>query len=89
MINRNEALTITEADILLADERKDCIDAVVKRVNQIYDELESRSCETCKFNIAQDNYMIFCDSKMHQDGSKMMWHSFTKDFCCNKWEPKQ
>ena len=25
---------------------------------------------------------------MCQDGSKMMWHSFTKDFSCKYWEAK-
>ena len=53
------------------------------------EDLENRRCENCKHNKKQDNFMIFCDKEMCQDGSKMMWHSFTKDFCCNKWEKEQ
>ena len=52
------------------------------------EELENRSCSNCKYNKEQDNFMIFCDCVMCEDGSKMMWHSFTKHFCCNKWENK-
>lgn len=57
----------------------------------LYDTIEryeNRSCSNCKYNKAQDGFMIFCDCIMCKDGSKMMWHSFTKDFCCNKWESK-
>lgn len=50
--------------------------------------LESRKCENCKYNKEQDDFMIFCDKEMCQDNSKMMWHSFTKDFCCKYWESK-
>lgn len=50
---------------------------------------ESRSCEGCKYNKEIDGFMVFCDKEMCQDGSKMMWHSFTKDFCCKYWEAKQ
>ena len=62
------------------------------RLNKAIKELEdlkNRSCDTCKYNKEQDNFMIFCDKTMCQDGSKMMWHSFTKDFNCKYWEPKQ
>ena len=52
------------------------------------EELENRSCSNCKYNKEQDNFMIFCDRVMCEDGSKMMWHSFTKHFCCNRWENK-
>ena len=52
------------------------------------EELQSRTCENCKYNKEQDSFMIFCDKEMCQDGSRMMWHSFIKDFCCNKWEVK-
>ena len=48
--------------------------------------LQNRSCENCKYNKEQDSYMIFCDKVMCQDGYKMMWHSFTKDFSCKFWE---
>lgn len=57
-------------------------------IDVIYDDFESMCCENCKYNKEQDGFMIFCDKEMCQDGSKMMWHSFTKDFCCNKWESK-
>ena len=49
-------------------------------------DLQNRTCENCKYNKEQDNFMIFCDKTMCQDGSKMMWHSFTKDFSCKFWE---
>ena len=57
--------------------------------NKIFASLQNRSCANCKYNKEQDNFMIFCDKTMCQDGSKMMWHSFTKDFNCKYWEPKQ
>ena len=50
------------------------------------EELENRRCENCKHNKEQDNFMIFCDAVACKDGSRIMWHSYTKDFCCNKWE---
>ena len=62
------------------------------RFDQAIEELEAlqnRSCDNCKHNKEQDNFMIFCDAVACQDGSRMMWHSFTKDFCCNKWEAKK
>ena len=56
------------------------------------EDLQNRSCENCKYNKEQDNFMIFCDKEMSRDlcqnNSKMMWHSFTKDFCCKYWESK-
>ena len=52
------------------------------------ESLQNRKCENCKYNKEQDNFMIFCDKAMCQDGSKMMWHSFTKDFSCKYWELK-
>lgn len=52
-------------------------------------DLQNRSCENCKYNKKQDNFMIFCDKEMCQDGSKMMWHSFTKDFSCKFWERRR
>lgn len=59
-----------------------CADSILK-------DLQSRSCENCKYNKKQDNFMIFCDKEMCQDGSKMMWHSFTKDFSCKFWESRR
>ena len=62
-----------------------------KKLDEAIKELEAlqnRSCDNCKYNKEQDGFMIFCDKEMCQDGSKMMWHSFTKDFSCNKWEVK-
>ena len=62
------------------------------------ESLQNRKCENCKYNKEQDivflvkpqhNFMIFCDKEMCLDGSKMMWHSFTKEFSCKFWEPKQ
>ena len=50
------------------------------------EDLENRRCENCKHNKEQDNFMIFCDAVACKDGSRIMWHSYTKDFCCNKWE---
>ena len=64
------------------------VNDAIDTINQVYDGLESRNCGNCKYNKKEDGFMIFCDSVMCQDGSKMMWHSFTKDFCCNKWESK-
>ena len=62
---------------------KECVDTI-KEV----EELQNRKCENCKYNKEQDNFMIFCDKTMCQDGSKMMWHSFTKDFSCKYWESR-
>lgn len=58
-----------------------CIDSILK-------DLQNRSCENCKYNKKQNDFMIFCDKAMWQDGSRMMWHSFTKDFSCKYWESK-
>ena len=52
------------------------------------EDLQNRSCNNCKYNKEQDGFMIYCEKEMCQDNSKMMWHSFTKDFCCKYWEPK-
>ena len=60
-------------------------DDIFKAIDELQDLL-NRSCENCKYNKEQDNFMIFCDKVMCQDGSKMMWHSFTKDFSCKFWE---
>ena len=60
-----------------------------RKLNKAIKELEdlkNRSCDTCKYNKEQDNFMIFCDKEMGQDGYKMMWHGFTKDFSCKYWE---
>ena len=72
------------------DKRKKILEILEqnKIIDDIYDYFESRNCGNCKYNKKEDGFMIFCDSVMCQDGSKMMWHSFTKDFCCNKWESK-
>lgn len=64
--------------------RKEQIKEAIKELQ----ELENRSCSNCKYNKEQDNFMIFCDCVMCEDGSKMMWHSFTKHFGCKKWENK-
>lgn len=52
------------------------------------EDLKNRSCKNCKYNKEQDDFMIFCDKEICQNNSKMMWHSFTKDFCCKYWESK-
>ena len=62
---------------------KECVDTIKELEN-----LQNRNCENCKYNKEQDNFMIFCDKTMCQDGSKMMWHSFTKEFSCKFWETK-
>ncbi len=61
---------------------------VAEMLYETIERYENRSCESCKFNKEQDNFMIFCDAVVCKDGSKMMWHSFTERFCCNKWESK-
>lgn len=60
------------------------IDEAIKEL----EDLQNRGCENCKYNKEQDDFMIFCDKNLCIDGSKMMWHTFTKDFCCNHWESK-
>lgn len=57
-------------------------------IEEIYDYFENRTCENCIHNKEQDGFMIFCDAVACEDGSKIMWHSYTKDFGCNKFEPK-
>ena len=61
---------------------------VAEMLYDTIEKYENRSCENCKYNKKQDNFMIFCDKEMCQDGSKMMWHSFAKDFYCKYWEQK-
>lgn len=61
------------------------------KINKAIKELKDihrRGCKNCKYCKEQDDFMIFCDKKLYKNGAKMMWHSFTKDFCCNKWESK-
>ena len=65
--------------------------SITRQYDKAIKELEDfkdRSCENCKYNKEQDNGMIFCDKVTCLDGSKMMWHSFTKDFSCKNWESK-
>lgn len=71
-------------DTMIFEESQE--DSINSIIDNIFDDFESRSCENCKYNKEQDDFMIFCDKEMCQDNSKMMWHGFTKDFCCNKWE---
>lgn len=71
-------------DTMIFEESQE--DSINSIIDNIFDDFENRVCENCKYNKEQDDFMIFCDKEMCQDGSKMMWHSFTKDFCCNKWE---
>ena len=52
------------------------------------EDLQNRSCNNCRYNKEQDSFMIYCEKEMCQDNSKIMWHSFTKDFCCKFWELK-
>ena len=52
------------------------------------EDLKNRKCDNCKHNKEQDDFMIFCDKEIGKDGYKMMWHGFTKDFCCKYWELK-
>ena len=60
------------------------IDEAIKEL----EDLQNRKCENCKHNKEQDDFMIYCEKEMCPDGSKLMWHSFTKDFCCKYWESK-
>lgn len=66
---------------------KEKIEDFHEAIDELQD-LKNRKCENCKYNKEQDDFMIFCDKEMCQDNSKMMWHSFTKDFCCKYWESK-
>ena len=67
------------------------LEEMIKEKNEMRKEnqdLQNRKCENCEYNKEQDNFMIFCDKVACQDGSKMMWHSFTKDFSCKYWESR-
>ena len=57
------------------------IDEAIKEL----EDLQNRNCGNCKYNKEQDSFMIFCDKVICQDGSKIMWHSFTKNFSCKYW----
>lgn len=61
---------------------------IIEAIEELED-LQNSKCENCKYNKEQDGFMIFCDKEMCEDGSKMMWHSFTKNFYCVFWELKQ
>ena len=70
MISRYDALLIIETDILLADDRKDCVDAVKKRVEQFFDEFEK------EIDIHNTNYQgikrrVDCISKLLSDNKKI------------------
>ena len=92
-INRRLDNTFT-ALAVLQNENKSLVkilEEMIKEKNELKNEnqdLKNRSCENCSYNKEQDNFMIFCDKVMCQDGSKMMWHSFTKDFSCKYWKSR-
>ena len=67
---------------------KEKIEDLHEAIDELQD-LQNRNCGNCKYNKKQNDFMIFCDKTMCQDGSKMMWHSFTKDFSCKFWEGKK
>lgn len=83
-----EVIEKQEGSHLWLDDGSGYPKSYIKEAIKELEELENRSCSNCKYNKEQDNFMIFCDCVMCEDGSKMMWHSFTKHFCCNKWENK-
>ena len=92
-INRRLDNTVTTLAVL-QNENKSLV-TILEKYNKETIELKNenqdfknRSCENCKHNKGQDNFMIFCDKVMCQDGSKMMWHSFTKDFSCKYWKSR-
>ena len=41
MISRFNALILAETDILLSDDRNECVKAIFKRINIIYDSFEN------------------------------------------------
>ena len=41
MISRFNALILIETDILLSDDRSECVKAVLKKINRIYDSFEN------------------------------------------------
>ena len=89
-INRRLDDTVTTLAVLQNENKSlvKILEEMIKEKNELKNEnqdLKNRSCENCKHNKGQDNFMIFCDKVMCQDGSKMMWHSFTKDFSCKYW----
>ena len=89
-INRRLDNTITTLAVLQNENKSlvKILEEMIKEKNELKNEnqdLKNRSCENCKHNKGQDNFMIFCDKVMCQDGSKMMWYSFTKDFSCKYW----
>jgi hypothetical protein len=46
--------------------------------------IESRTCESCKYNYECDVVGLICDNK----DSKLYPHEVDNTVCCNKWESK-
>ena len=63
-------------------------------IDEIYDDLESRTCENCKHYQEIEWYgkeIIHCTKLSDTWGSMASEHIFNegKDFGCNRWEQKQ
>lgn len=56
-------------------------------IDEIYDDFESRTCESCKYK-----YVVSYDCVECRCSDSLLDYldlDHTPDFCCNKWEKKE
>ena len=63
-------------------------------LDDIYDDFENRTCESCKYSEVEDNVWksmrCKCDKPSimpYEDGA--IYLNIYEDFCCNQYEPKE
>ena len=62
-------------------------------IDEIYDEIESRTCENCKYYEERIQGMGECNNIIYEGFSVGLVYDYDnmflpKDFGCNKWESK-
>ena len=84
-MTREEAKTMFRIDIDSYGKPK----AVMSKVNRIYDEFESRTCESCEWGMPIDNKdILLCGAAVCLGLDEYGQYVVTKGFGCNKWEEK-
>ena len=64
------------------------IDGVINLIDDIYNDFESRTCESCKYHYSTGECSeLFIDVIGEYDADTILMHT-SDDFSCNKWEKK-
>jgi hypothetical protein len=81
----NCEMTTNEINEYEIDDYVVLVDEAIDTINQVYDDLENRTCEECKYsretNLKNETSSgeLFCVELVR---------FFHTGFCCNKWEQK-